>query len=380
MTTVIGRWKAWQRRALGVIWQENFFDHRIRNKSEHQLKADYIRHNPVVKGWCTKPADWPWVLDAASLDQSRWSSISTSTTGVGAETDAHLFFCTAPNARLLKSMASTCRLLILLAASVFLAGCSRDTAPVAPVAKPKILHLGNNAEPEDLDPQAIDGIPEHKIVMALFEGLVTEDPKDLHPIPGQAESWEISADGLTYTFHLRAGLKWSDGVQLTAGNFIESYERILTPEFASEYSYLLWFVKGAEEYNKGALKDFSQVGFRAPDDRTLVVTLKEPVPFLLNIIASHYTWMPVPLRVIAQHGPVHERRTPWTRAGTLVSNGPFLLKEWSPNQQVVVARNPHYWDAANVKLDEVVSTPSTTRRPRSACSAPGSSTRPRRCR
>ena len=237
--------------------------------------------------------------------------------------------------------------------AALLAGCGRGGPAPGAAAPLKILHLGNGAEPQDLDPQAVAGIPEHKLIMALFEGLVTEDPKDLHPIPGMAERWEISPDGLVYTFHLRAGLKWSDGEPLTAGDFMQSYQRMLTPAFAAEYSYLLWFVRGAEEYNRGTLTDFSTVGFAAPDDRTLQVTLKSPVPFLLNIIASHYTWMPVPLRIIAQYGPAHQRRTPWTRAGRLVSNGPFLLKEWSPNQKIIVVRNPHYWDAANVKLDEI---------------------------
>lgn len=252
-----------------------------------------------------------------------------------------------------------CCLLLPLLGLLLFAGCTKKaasspatTSNASPTA-PKILRLGNGAEPEDLDPQAVDGIPEHHLVMALFEGLVTEDPHDLHPIPGMAESWEISPDGLVYTFHLRANLKWSDGSPLTADDFVQSYRRMLTPAFGSEYSYLLWFVRGAEEYNKGALTDFSAVGFKAPDDRTLKVSLKSPVPFLLKIIASHYSWMPVPVKVIVRYGPIDARRSPWTRAGRMVSNGPFMLKAWSPNQKIVLVRNPHYWDAAQVKLDEI---------------------------
>lgn len=241
---------------------------------------------------------------------------------------------------------------------LLLAGCSKHgpvaTSPAQAAPPPlKILRLGNNAEPQDIDPQCVDGIPEHKIIMALFESLVSEDPKDLHPIPGLAETWEISPDGLVYTFHLRPGLKWSNGDPLTAGDFIGSYRRMLTPALGSEYSYLLWFTVGAEEYNKGTLTDFSQVGFKAPDDRTLQVRLKSPVPFLLNIIASHYTWMPVPVKEIARYGPLDERHSPWTRPGHMVGNGPFRLKEWLPNQKLVVERNPFYWDAATVKLDEI---------------------------
>lgn len=217
----------------------------------------------------------------------------------------------------------------------------------------KILHVGNGAEPQDLDPQAVTGVPEHKIIMGLFEGLVTEDPRDLHPVPGQAESWEVSADGLVYTFHLRPGLRWSNGDPLVADDFVQSYKRMLTPAFGADYSYLLWFMTGAEEYNKGELADFSQVGVKAPDDRTVVITLKHPTPFLLNVIASHITWNVVPVKVIAKYGPIDQRRTPWTRAGNLVGNGPFMLKEWRPNQKLVIARNPHYWDAVSVKLDEI---------------------------
>src|SRR5436190_4635356 len=123
---------------------------------------------------------------------------------------------------------------------------------IAVPAKKQIYHISNGAEPQDLDPQAIQGVPEHKLVMALFEGLASEDPKDLHPIPAIAESWDISTDGLVYTFHLRATAKWSNGDPITADDFIQSYKRILTPEFASEYAYLIFnFVRGAEEYYKG---------------------------------------------------------------------------------------------------------------------------------
>jgi oligopeptide transport system substrate-binding protein len=220
--------------------------------------------------------------------------------------------------------------------------------------KPMVFRVGNYGEPQDLDSQSVTGMPEHKILMSLFEGLVTEDPKDLHPIPGLAESWEISADRCIYTFHLRAGLKWSNGEALTADDYVQSYKRMLTPSFASEYAYLLFnFVKGAEEFNKGQLTDFSKVGFKATDARTLQVTLKNPTPYLLKLIASHYAWNALPTKVIEKFAPLNQRRSAWTRPGNLVSSGPFMLKEWLPNQKIVVVRNPNYWDAANVKLDAI---------------------------
>lgn len=233
-----------------------------------------------------------------------------------------------------------------------LTGCGPKPAKTTGT-KPKILHLGNGAEPQDLDPQTVTGMPEHKLLTALFEGLVSEDPKDLHPEPGLASSWDISPDHLVYTFHLRPGLRWSNGDPLNAHDFIRSYQRILSPELASEYSYLLWYVVGAEEFNKGQLKDFSQVGFKAVDDLTLQITLKNPTPWLLQLMASHYTWKPVPTQVIEKFGPINRSRTNWTRAGNHVGSGPYMLKEWLPQQKIIVVRNPHYWDAQTVKVDEI---------------------------
>ncbi len=228
------------------------------------------------------------------------------------------------------------------------------TALAAAAGPPQVLRVGNYGEPQDLDPQVVTGVPEHRILMSLFEGLVTEDPHDLHPIPGLAESWDISPDGLTYTFHLRANLTWSNGDPITAGDFLDSYKRMLTPSFAAEYAYLLYnFVQGAAEYYQGKLTDFSKVGFKAPDTRTLVVALKSPTPYLLKIIACHYAWDAVPTRVIAKFGSLDQKETRWTRPGNIVSSGPFMLKAWTQNQKIVVERNPYYWDAAGVKLDGI---------------------------
>ena len=233
---------------------------------------------------------------------------------------------------------------------------STATVAAAPTGKstmPQIWRVGNGAEPQDLDPQTITGVTEHKLMMALFEGLVTEDPKDLHPVPGLADHWEISADGLVYTFHLRPGLKWSDGTPITAPEAIESYQRMLSPALASEYSYLLWFAVGAEDYTKGKLTDFSKTGFKALNASTLQITLKSPTPYLLKIIASHYAWTIIPTHVLKKFGKIDEKRTAWTRTGNHVGSGPFMLKEWAPQQKITVVRNPHYWDAATVKLDAI---------------------------
>jgi len=242
-----------------------------------------------------------------------------------------------------------------LVAVVLLAGCGKKDSASATVApRANVLRLGNGAEPEDLDPQAITGVTESKIVMALFEGLLAPDPHDLHPVPGVAESWEISADGLVYTFHLRANARWSDGTPLTAQDFLDSWRRMLSPRLASEYAYLIYnFVVGAKDYYEGRLTDFSQVGFAAPDARTVVVRLNHPTPYLLDIIACHNAWFPVPVKVIARSGSTEVKKNGWTKPGQLVGNGPFMLKDWQPRQKITVVRNPYYWDAATVKLDAI---------------------------
>jgi oligopeptide transport system substrate-binding protein len=247
--------------------------------------------------------------------------------------------------------------LAALAVISLVAGCAKKTATVSSGSKPvteQVWRINNGAEPQELDPHAVTGIPEHKIIMGLFEGLVTEDPKDLHPVPGLAESWEISDDGLVYTFHLRKGVQWSNGDPITADDVVQTYKRELSPALASEYSYLLWFMVGAEDYNKGKLTDFSKVGVKAIDDRTVQITLHHRTAFLLKVMASHYSWDPLPVKVIAKFGPLDQRGSKWTRPGNLVSSGPFVLKEWTPNQKVVLERNPRYWDAKTVRLDQII--------------------------
>jgi oligopeptide transport system substrate-binding protein len=247
----------------------------------------------------------------------------------------------------------------LLASLALVAGCGKvaETASGTangPAHAPMVLRYGNGAEPQDLDSQLVTGVPEHHILTALMEGLVTSDPKDCHPIPGMAKSWEISPDGLVYTFHLRDGIQWSDGTPVTPDDFILAWKRMLSPKLASEYPYMIFnYVVGAKDYYDGKTSDFSTVGFHKPDEHTIVVTLKSPTPFLLNMIAGHYSWNPLPIHTILKYGALDERSTQWTHLGNFVGNGPFMLKDWVPQERLVVVRNPHYWDAARVKLDEV---------------------------
>lgn len=257
--------------------------------------------------------------------------------------------------RVLFPAVATALLLLLAACGKKTESASAAAPAVSGSAKatPMIYRIGNGSEPQDLDPQTVTGVPEHRIILALFEGLLSENPKDLSPEPGVAEKWDISPDGLVYTFHLRADAKWSDGTPITASTFVRSYQRMLTPALAAEYAYMLHHAVNARAYNEGKLTDFSQVGFKALDDRRLQVTLNSPVPFLLKILASHYSWYPVPIHVLEKHGALVRKGTAWTRSENIVSNGPFVVKDWKPQQVLVAARNPHYWDRARVRLDEV---------------------------
>ncbi|MSU23163.1 MAG: peptide ABC transporter substrate-binding protein [Opitutus sp.] len=243
-------------------------------------------------------------------------------------------------------------LLLAFALALLATGCARKEATTtAGTPAKKTLRYGNGAEPQDLDPQTVTGAPEHRLFQALFEGLVSEDPQ-LNVIPGVAEKWEISDDGLIYTFHLRADAKWSNGVPITAGDFVQSYHRMLTPALAAEYAYMLWHVAGAKDFNLGKLTDFSRTGFKAIDARTLQLTLLHRTPFLLHAM-NHEAWFPVPVATIQKFGPLASKRTPWTRPENFVGNGPFVLKSWRPNQLIVAERSPTHWDHARVRLDAI---------------------------
>lgn len=244
-------------------------------------------------------------------------------------------------------------LLAVLALACLLLPFSACKPAPAPASGEKILRIGNGTEPQDLDPHTVTGVSEHHLITALFEGLVGHGPDGQSIAPGVAERWETSPDGLTWTFHLRADARWSNGEPVTATDFLRSFQRILTPALAADYGYKLHHVVGAEEFHAGRLADFSQTGFSAPDSSTLVLRLKHRVPYLLEAL-RHYSWFPVHLPTIEKFGPADRRGGAWTRPGNLVGNGPFVLEGWRANQAITVRRSPTYWDAATVKLDGIV--------------------------
>ncbi len=241
----------------------------------------------------------------------------------------------------------------LAALVVAFAGCAKRETPAEEGIRTRTLLVGNGAEPGDLDPHLASVVSDQLIVNTLFEGLTLLDERTTNPLPAAAESWTVSPDGLVWTFRLRSGLKWSNGDPLTADDFIQSWHRVLSPEFASDNAWYLFVVKNAEACNARKLTDRTRLGFAAPDARTLVLTLERPAPYLPALV-SLPAWFPLNPRAVAKFGPLEKRGTDWTRPGNLVSNGAFALAEWKPNARIVLEKNPHHRDAALNQLQRVV--------------------------
>jgi oligopeptide transport system substrate-binding protein len=242
----------------------------------------------------------------------------------------------------------------LLAGTIIAVGCSGNYGKtnVEIASANGVLLFGNDAEPEDLDPHVVSGFTEQKILIALFEGLVTLAPDGVTVDPGVAESWDVSDDKLRYTFHLRDDAKWSNGDPVTARDFAYAWERILTPSFGSQYANMLHCIHNAKAYNTGELRAFGDVGVYVEDSHTLKVTLAYPTPYFLSM-QTFFAWFPVHRATIETHGRFDERGTRWTRADNFVGNGAFKLKDWEPGSVLRVTKNPEYWDAPNVKLNGI---------------------------
>ncbi len=197
------------------------------------------------------------------------------------------------------------------------------------------------AEPETLDPSLLSGQPGGRVARNIFEGLTYQD-NDLRALPGMARSWDVSADGCSYTFHLRDA-KWSDGRPVTAGDFVYSWVRTLEPATASRYANILYPVLNAQAFNEGKITDPGSVGVHAADDSTLVVQLHSPCAYFLGLCAF-YTYLPEPRWVIEKYGDQ------WIKPEHIVTNGPFFLTQWILDRRVRLEKNPAYWNAGHIAL------------------------------
>lgn len=244
------------------------------------------------------------------------------------------------------------RITALFCALLVLCGCEPRQTNVERGNAARELYYGIGTEPAGLDPHLITGLTEMHVTVSLFEGLATFNSKTSELEPGVAQRWDVSEDGTTYTFHLDPDARWSNGDPVTAQDFLFSFERILTPAFGAPYAKMLYEMRNAEAFNKGKLKDFSKVGARAPDPATLVIELKQPTPFFLDLL-THFTWWPVHPPTIERHGGMTARISDWTKPENFVGNGPFTLEHWRINSSLYVKKNPLYRDPDAVWLNGV---------------------------
>ena len=238
---------------------------------------------------------------------------------------------------------------------IFVTSCSESINPVDSGLENQIYHHGNGSEPQGIDPHIVTGVPEHHILISLCEGLTipNPNPNDMNGyMAGTAESWSISDDGKEYIFNINKNAKWSNGEPVTADDFVWSWKRILTASLGSQYPDMLYYLVGAYEYHNGLIDDFDQVGVKSVDKHTLKVNLKNPTPFFLGLL-SHYSTWPVHKDTVLKFGDIDDRNGEWTRPGNFVCNGPFQLKTWELNNKIVVEKNPHYYDASMVRLNEI---------------------------
>ncbi|HVY04063.1 MAG TPA: peptide ABC transporter substrate-binding protein [Caulobacterales bacterium] len=213
----------------------------------------------------------------------------------------------------------------------------------------KILDIANGAEPASLDPHKANGTWEANIIGDMFVGLTTEDPWG-RVTPGMATNWETSDDGLTWTFFLRDAL-WSDGEPVTAYDFEYAFRHIMDPKNLAEYASLLYVIHNGEAVNDGKLPP-EALGVRAIDEKTLEIKLEYPAPYLPQLL-MHQTTFPIPKHVVEKWGDE------WIKPAHIEVNGPYKLVKWWSNYIIELKKNPLFYDARNVCLNQLYFYPTT---------------------
>ncbi len=226
-------------------------------------------------------------------------------------------------------------------ASLALAGCGRKDP--AGRAGSTVLLRGNGPDPDSLDPHRARSTEAMNVLRDLFECLTRLDEKAA-PIPAAAESWSVSEDGRVYTFSLRPRLRWSNGDVLVAADFVAGLRRLVDPATASQYAQVVDVILNAPDIVAGQQPP-EALGVTAPDERTVVITLSSPAPYLPGLMA-HPSCAPL-------HRPSLALGSNFARAGSQVSNGAFVLAEWLQGSFILAARNRNYWNDGANKLDAV---------------------------
>jgi len=208
-----------------------------------------------------------------------------------------------------------------------------------------VWHRGELGDPGSLDPHKAQTLIESNILDELFEGLVAHNAGgDI--IPGAARSWTVDATGEVYIFHLRPDAKWSNGDAVTAQDFVYAFRRLMSPSTGAPYANVLYTLKSAERVNKGELP-LDALGVHALDASTVEIKLEHPAPYFIAQLA-HMTAKPLQQKSIEAYGG------DFVRPAHVVTNGPFMLKEFTPNERIVLVKNPYYYDAGEVALDEEI--------------------------
>jgi len=240
--------------------------------------------------------------------------------------------------------------------TLFLCLCLLGQAGCFQQHEPADFVIINGPDPESLDPAIITSQSDGRIVSALFEGLTRFNAVTAQAEPALAKRWDISGDGLVYTFHLRDDLQWSNGEPITTHDVVYSWRRAVNPATASDYAGMLYYVKNAEAINSGELTDLSRLGVRAVDDQTVRVELDAPTPFFIELCAF-WTLAVVPETAIARHGDQ------WCLSRPLPVSGSHTLEHWRVRDRIRLRRNERYWDAANTRNEVIdflpVETPET---------------------
>lgn len=232
--------------------------------------------------------------------------------------------------------------------SLILGACSNSSSDTAAT-----LRIGNGAEPSSLDPHFATSVAEAHIIDGLYEGLIGPKGDGSNSIaPAIAFEWKRSSESTRWEFSLRSDAKWSNGETITSNDFLESYKRLLNPKLAAPNAAYLYLITNARAYNEGRLQNFDLVGIKAPTPDTLVITLQSPAPYFLQSL-QHWAWRPVHLASIEANGDIDDIGNPWSAQAGFASSGPYQLSSWARNERIQLDRNPHYWDAAKVSIEQL---------------------------
>jgi oligopeptide transport system substrate-binding protein len=207
----------------------------------------------------------------------------------------------------------------------------------------QVVKYAVQTEPISMDPHVGNDAVTSTALLMAFEPLLNNVNGKI--VGGMAEKWTVSKDGLTYTFALR-NAKWSDGKAMTAADFADTFKRMLTRKDAMDLAYLIFPIKNAQEVNAGT-KDVSELGVRVVNDKTLEITLGAPTPFMATLLTSSYM-VPIRMDLAQKYGNEYG-----SAPDKIVSNGPYLLKDWRHGDRMIFVKNPGYWNASAVKLNEV---------------------------